>query len=246
MGEASAHGGRPVVSVIIPSIRADRVEQALASVARQTWTGPLEAVVIHDGGPPLVLDRWPFGVVSLGGLARTGPAVARNRAVEASAGRILAFLDDDDEWCPDHLTLTVPAAEQTGGLVFTHAIVENVDEGWQRPLRLSFQPALLRRTNPVILSSLVMTRAAFASVGGFAADLPRYEDWDLLLRCQAHGIPFTQVPQATIRYRFSHRSTSADHARMAEVFALFSARHGLHGLPVTNFARMAVEGVPDG
>lgn len=233
------------MSVIIPSIRPQRIERALQSVASQDWTGALDVVVVHDGGDPLAFPPGPVPITSLGCTPGVGPGEARNLAAEAAFGDLLAFLDDDDEWLSNHLSLTVPHAASTGGLVFTAALVEHVDEGWERPLQIPFRRALLRRTNPVILSSLVMPRSAFTAVGGFASDLLRYEDWDLLLRADALGLPFTEVPVPTIRYRFSSASTSANLRFMAEIFEGFKARHGLGDLPVTNFGRMAQEGVPD-
>ena len=244
---ASAVPLPPLVSVIIPSVRPDRVRDALQSVREQTWGGPYEVVVFFDGvsGAALQDLAAPLPVTVVESSVRLGPAGARNRAVAAARGEVLAFLDDDDVWLPQHLQETVPPTLASGGIVFTDVLVEHVDEGWERALVIPFHPELLRRTNPVVLSSLVMTKRAFTALRGFSEDLPRYEDWDLLLRSAALALPLTRVPGVSVRYRFSHRSASADRPAMAEVFAQFTARHGLGNLPVTNFARMAIDGLPE-
>lgn len=71
------------VSVIIPTIRPDSLEAALASVHAQTEP-PREVIVIED-------------------TEREGAAVARNRGAGRAKGAFYAFLDDDDRWDPRFL-----------------------------------------------------------------------------------------------------------------------------------------------
>jgi glycosyltransferase involved in cell wall biosynthesis len=229
----------PLVSVVIPSVRPHLVPDALKSVADQIWPGPVEAVVVHDGGPSIPTGRWPFFVRSLGTPVRGGPARARNVAARHAWGQVLAFLDDDDVWLPTHLAEAVPSVLESGGLAFTHALVEHVDEGWTAPLRTGYRAGVLRRTNPAILSTMVVSRDAFLALHGFADDLTRYEDWDFLLRAEAAGVKIAEIPVITARYRFSGQSMSAGAAEMAAAFQRFAARHGLTDVPRTNFARMA-------
>ena len=246
-GGGRGRSGQAMVSVIIPSTRPDHLRAALGSVEAQSWDGPCEVVVFLDGvaGTTVPDLTTPFSLTVSGSAARIGPSAARNRAAAESRGDILAFLDDDDVWLPGHLQQTVPTVLAAGGLVFTDVLVQHLDEGWERALIIPFRPELLRRTNPVVLSSLVMTRAAFSALNGFSEDLPRYEDWDLLLRAAALALPLSRVPGVSVRYRFSSRSSSADLAEMAAMFTRFAERHHLGDLPVTNFARMAKEGLPE-
>src|SRR5215471_21358067 len=98
---------RPAVSVIIPAYRASRdIADALASVFSQTFTD-FEVLVVDDGSPDAAeletaiapfRDRIRFLVQS-----NSGAGAARNTAIRASTGRMLAFLDADDRWMPDFL-----------------------------------------------------------------------------------------------------------------------------------------------
>ena len=95
----------PEVSVIIPTYNSARyMTAAVDSVLAQTFTD-YEILVIDDGstdeteavmgryGPPVLLLPQRNGGVS----------VARNRGLEASRGRYVAFLDADDTWLPNKL-----------------------------------------------------------------------------------------------------------------------------------------------
>jgi glycosyltransferase involved in cell wall biosynthesis len=229
----------PDVSVVIAATRPRLLAEALASVGRQTYAGMVEVVVVHDGGSPLTLPDGPFVGRSLALPERRGPAAARNLGLSYAQAPTVAFLDDDDLWHEDHLAKTVPLALATGGLVYTDALILHREEGWLRPFRFPYTPALLRRTNPIILSSVVLGKQLLTRVGGFAEDLLAYEDWDLFLRLEAAGVPFARVAEPTITYRYSARSVSHDAVTTAAAFATFCARHGLKDLPQLTFAAMA-------
>jgi glycosyltransferase involved in cell wall biosynthesis len=235
---------RPLVSVIIPTTRPDQLEAALDSVEGQEPQGPLECVVAPDGISVPTLKPRPFPVRVAPSPRPTGPAAARNRAARAAQGLLLAFLDDDDRWCPQHLAQVLPGLDQTPAIAFTDAWVRHIDEGWAARLQVPFSPRLLRWTNPVILSTVAVPRSLFWRLGGFDASFRRYEDWDWLLRAQQAGVLFLAHPDPTVVYRFSSRSTSADSAGMRRDLDRLVARHHLGPLPVTNFARMAQEGLP--
>jgi glycosyltransferase involved in cell wall biosynthesis len=100
------------LSVIIPLYnRAEYVEEALASLARQTHL-PDEVIVVDDASTDGGAARAQVGLDRLAqaGVARTellrlsvngGPSAARNRGLERAGGTVLAFLDADDRWRED-------------------------------------------------------------------------------------------------------------------------------------------------
>jgi len=221
-------------SVIIPTARPDLVPRALRSVAGQSAPAG-EVLVLHDGGPPLDLGDWPFALRSIGVMPRIGPAQARNVLCSLAREERLAFLDDDDEWLPGHLAHLGESASET--LTFTDALFRHEAEGWERTFAFRFTPQLLRRTNPIILSTVGVGSAAFWRVGGFSPTLARYEAWDLFLRLQEAGLPVRRVAGADVRYRYSPRSISADEEAMADAFRVFCDRHGLR-LDRKSFASM--------
>src|SRR5690349_11891161 len=95
----------PRVSVAITTFnQAQYIGDAIRSVLQQSYTD-LEIVVVDDGS----VDQTPEVVAQFGHDVRyirqknRGVAGARNRAVEASRGELVAFLDGDDLWEPDKL-----------------------------------------------------------------------------------------------------------------------------------------------
>lgn len=105
----------PRLSVVIPAHNAEPfLAEAVASIYAQSLALPIEVVVYNDGssdGTEAVLRSLGDKVVKLGGVEACGAAFARNRAMEACRGELLAFLDADDLWEPDKLALQLPLLE---------------------------------------------------------------------------------------------------------------------------------------
>ena len=96
----------PTVSVIVPAFNNERLlPRALDSVIEQTFTD-WEIVLVDDGsvdGTPDVAARYAGRLKDRFNLIRQpnrGSSDARNRGIEASRGRFVAFLDSDDEFLP--------------------------------------------------------------------------------------------------------------------------------------------------
>lgn len=98
----------PLVSVIVPTYRRpELLARAVASVLAQDYQ-PLEVVVVHDG--PFLSDPRVTPPVRFHALSRNhgaGGAAPRNFGLSAAAGELIAYLDDDNEWAPDHLSSIV-------------------------------------------------------------------------------------------------------------------------------------------
>ena len=108
------------VSVVIPAWQAAAtIGRALASIGTQTAT-PGEVIVVDDGSTDGTAAAAQTAVGLLGGsplcvLTQTnaGAGAARNRGIEAAQGRLLAFLDADDEWLPGKLERSIERLNAT-------------------------------------------------------------------------------------------------------------------------------------
>ena len=122
----------------------------------------------------------------------TGQARARNRAIEASRGEVLTFLDDDDLYLPEHLQTLVEGLRESGaGVAYT--LSEKVNEWLVDGRRVEFQRnavfqdlhlsrELLHAHNFIASADWAIRRTCFERWGLFDDSLACLEDWDLLLR----------------------------------------------------------------
>lgn len=200
----------PLVSVIIPTRdRPALLRDALGSVGRQGYQR-WEAIVVNDGGEPIAIphelrDR-ATGIDLRPG---RGVAHARNRALGAARGEIIAFLDDDDLFLPHHLE-TLVRELRASGAAFAYTRSAGVEERLERGVRTElrrgaaleyrYARALLLVRNLIPTANWAVRRECFAHCGGFDETLPCAEDWDMLLRLSA-ATPFHQVPEVTAEIR---------------------------------------------
>lgn len=112
-----------LVSVIIPVYNGEPfLGEALESVLGQTYR-PIEAIVIDDGstdGSEEVVRR--FASVRYIYQPHQGAGSARNHGLKLAQGAFVAFLDADDVWLTEKLTLQIAAftADPQLDLVFGH------------------------------------------------------------------------------------------------------------------------------
>jgi len=106
----------PDVTVVIPVFNsADWLEDCLSSVLAQTGVS-LEVICVDDGSTDdsaAVLERYAHRDPRVAVLHQqnSGQSVARNRGLEAAAGRYVIFLDSDDFWPSDSLATLVADAD---------------------------------------------------------------------------------------------------------------------------------------
>jgi len=93
-------------SVVIPLYnKADYIENTIKSVLDQTFTD-YEIIVINDGSTDNsenLVRRFQDKRIEIFNQENQGVSVARNFGIEKAKGKLIAFLDADDYWFPDHL-----------------------------------------------------------------------------------------------------------------------------------------------
>ena len=207
--------------VVVPAFRVEAVlHTTLASVAGQSVL-PAEVVVVDDASDDdtaVVARRWtnilPLTVISQS--KNSGPAAARRRAIEASSSPLIALLDADDVWRPDHLSSLLDLQTAHGGIATADAF-RWMPGGSFRPRthRHHFpvpppadQHQAILRTNFVFVGSL-FARADYDEAGGFRDGFSGAEDWDLWIRMIRNGVRVHGSGLATCMYRLSPGGLSA-------------------------------------
>ena len=118
----------PRVTVVIPTYNYARyVPEAVESVLAQSFD-ELEVVVVDDGSTDETADILrPFDeqIRYIRQEHRGLAATARNTGIRAALGRHVAFLDSDDLWLPEKVSLQVARldSEPAVGLVYGEALL---------------------------------------------------------------------------------------------------------------------------
>jgi glycosyltransferase involved in cell wall biosynthesis len=190
------------ISVVIPTYnRASKVIRAVASVLYQTFTD-YEIIVVDDGSRDGTSDRLaPLArhIRYLHHHSNLGVSAARNTGIKASRSPFIAFLDSDDYWLPEKLSIQMD--------FFRHcpeAVACQTEEVWIRkgirvnPRRRHLKPSgdIFESSLKLCLvspSSVMLRRSLFSEVGLFDEDLPACEDYDLWLRISCR-YPVSLIP----------------------------------------------------
>lgn len=96
----------PFFSVIIPLYnKENQIENTLKSVLDQTF-GDYEIIIVNDGSTDNGLEiakNIRDSRIHILNQQNQGVSAARNKGIEHSKGTLIAFLDADDYWFPNHL-----------------------------------------------------------------------------------------------------------------------------------------------
>jgi glycosyltransferase involved in cell wall biosynthesis len=217
----------PLVSVIIPVYNAARfLPDAVASVRRQAYA-PLEILIVDDGSQ----DDCARVVAELGEPVRyvrqeqSGPAAARNRGLELAQGDFVAFLDADDEWPEQKLSIQMSRLLAEPELDLVLGRVRYVAlEGGQIPDYIFEGPDHV--LSNVHLGSGLYRRRAFDRVGAFDTSLRYCEDLDWFMRARELRLPLRILGPVTLIYRL-HGGNMTRHRERADQFLSIALKRSI-------------------
>jgi Glycosyl transferase family 2 len=210
-------GGPAEVAVIIPTFNSGAyLSQALASVAGQ-MVPPSTVVVADDCSSDDTVERarrWqgslPLLLVRLE--RNQGPGIARHRAIQATSAPLLAMLDSDDLFLPDHLATMIAAHNASPGLISARELHWQPGRGLTEapgpaggPGRSHQLTALIRRN---FVNFGFFSRSLYDRAGGFQDQ--GCEDWDLWIRMVRGGAKLTMTSHPTAIHRVRAGSLSYD------------------------------------
>ena len=205
---------QPVVSVIMPTYnRADYLKRSVQSVLDQTFTDfeiilvnnystddTLNVISAFNDDRIKVIDFKNDGII----------AKSRNQGIKQSVGKYIAFLDDDDLWCPDKLELQIKYLEEHPefGLVYSNALI--IDEhGNRKDLLMDSRQAKTGQVFPDLLYenfvpilTVLMRRELVETNGSLNEDpcIRGAEDYEYWLRA-ALKFDFGYIDEPLALYR---------------------------------------------
>ncbi|HET7010124.1 MAG TPA: glycosyltransferase [Anaerolineales bacterium] len=213
-----------LVSVIVPAYNQDRYLAAAVESALAQTHAELEVIIVDDGSTDqtaAIAHGFTDRRVRILSQDNRGLPAARNAGIDGSWGRFITFLDADDLFLPNKISLLLDALQMSpeGGLAAGQAIP--IDEAGQ-PAGTLFDRGLpedgadLLLGNPLHVGSVLLRRSWLETVGGFDESLHSYEDWDLWLRLARAGCPMRWIAQPVSLYRFHSRQMTRDGNQMTQ------------------------------
>jgi teichuronic acid biosynthesis glycosyltransferase TuaG len=209
------------------------VSEAIGSVAAQSipqWELLVVDDASNDDSPRIVEEMadTDFRIRLIHSPKNQGVAAARNIGVAAARGEFIAFLDSDDRWEPEKLTLQLQRLEETGAdLCCTSYRLLNADStGYAKIYRV-----------PEVIDYSMMLRENFigcSTVLVHAALLPKppfdsrffHEDYALWLRLLQVGCKAVGIEKPLVDYRPGGKS--ADKFKAARHrYAVYRQSEGL-------------------
>ena len=242
----------PGVSIIIPNYNyAHFLPRCLESVKCQSFS-KWEAFVVDnkssDDSQNVVTaagdPRIKFVSFSNDGI------IARSRNFGASLANypFLAFLDSDDYWHPEKLSIQMGSHGQGWDLSYHGVKLVGKKKRSFSSWGLGQNPTerLLTHGNPIVTSSVVLKKQFFESVEGFPADedFMTVEDYYLWLRLAQSKAKFFHIPKKLGYYRI-HQSMSSSPTAVESIDCV--SRIFLEGMsPIVNKRHLGFAGYDKG
>jgi glycosyltransferase involved in cell wall biosynthesis len=190
------HNGAPMLRISLQSALAQRFADFDVIVLGDGCTDDSERVALEAGDRRVRWVGFPKG---------PGYGYAnRARALAAAGSELVAYLNADDLWAPDHLDRLVEFLDtERADLVFSRPVLFGPD-GRLRPHYFPFDlaargrcPAVGPRLYFVSGSQVLHTRAILDRAGGWDSGLTRFGDIDVWHRCRAAGGRVRYLPHPT-------------------------------------------------
>lgn len=216
-GPAVVTDRSPRVSVAMITYNHERfIASAITSILGQTFED-FELVVVDDGssdGTAAVIHEFVDPRIRYIRQENQGPSEARNTALRAARGALLAQMSGDDVAAPERLSRQLLfQAERPNAVMFSHCVFiddcgERCEEPDQEPLfNRENWPAerTLRRLflygNQFLAPSALAETRHFRAVGPYRPQLLQLQDYDMWIRFLLAGYDTFVVPEPLLQYR---------------------------------------------
>lgn len=212
------------IDVVIPLFDCEKyIVSAIASVQNQT-ASINKIIVVDDGstdnGPNLVkqLMQKDNRICLIQG-ANHGPSAARNEGIKLSKAEFIAFLDSDDIWTENKISMQLEAMDSAPGIAFVHTLAQAIDDRGNHLGLIPLGRKEIDTNQPTVTiqadfeairsgisiiygsaSSVLARRSALIEAGCFDTTMRIAEDWDLWARLAQLGpVGFINSPLALVR-----------------------------------------------
>lgn len=187
----------PLISIVMPVFNRENVVlEAIKSVVDQVYQN-WELIIVDDGSSDrtveVIQSSNDDGRVSIVQLeVNMGVSSARNAALKKAKGELIAYLDSDNTWDKDYLSIMVCQLHknQSKGCAYAGQVIHQtceltngeklIEEAFLRAG--PFNQALIRNRNFIDLNAFMHRRSLYQTFGGFNEKMKRLVDWELIVR----------------------------------------------------------------
>jgi len=228
----------PTVSVIIPTYnRAHLIGRAIQSVLNQTYQD-FEIIIVDDGSTDNTEEvikeyqEQDKRIRYIRHEKNKGGSAARNTGIKLTRGEYIAFQDSDDEWLPEKLEKQMKVFENPPpkvGVVYTGFWrIENnkkiyIPFSWVKQKEGNIHKELLKG-NFVTTQSIVARKECFKKAGMFDEKLPRFQDWELVIRLSKY-YDFKCIDEPLLISYYTLDSISANNEGYIKALKLILSKH---------------------
>lgn len=217
---------QPLVSVIITTYkRADMLDRSITSVLNQTYD-EIELIVVDDNDPNTkyrantedIMKKYQDNskIKYIQHESNINGAAARNTGINASSGKYITFLDDDDVYYNSKIKEQALFLESkvSYDAVYCGWNRDGIDEIPSESGNLSFQ---VLSGDVIILTNTIMMRTKIAKkIGGWDETYRRHQEVGFLMRFFDAGYKIGLVDKSLIRYDMTDRSNASNPVRNEE------------------------------
>ena len=170
-----------LISIIIPVYNCEKyISEAIQSILNQTYK-PIEVIVIDDGSTDntaKIAKKFTPDIKYIY-QPKSGSAAARNRGIKIANGDAFAFLDADDIWIPNKLTLQSDAIRHDNSINIVSCYVQEFLSPEINDPQIEKKYCSQNPMPGYSSIAMLITRETFFQVGLFKENLPiaAFIDW---------------------------------------------------------------------
>lgn len=187
----------PFFSVVIPLYnKENHIAGTLKSALAQTFTD-FEVIIINDGstdGSETAVKAFDDPRIVYQKIKNGGVSAARNKGIAVAEGEVIAFLDADDYWEPNHLEvlfslykenplagmLTSRYTIRVGRGVLIKPYFEGIADDYSGIVKDFFYSSLINRV--ALTAAVAVPKKVFAVTGTFDENVTHPEDTELWIK----------------------------------------------------------------
>ena len=221
---------RPEVSVVIPFYNGfTLLKRALVSVAKQTFKN-YEIIIIHDNPKnkkDLVLLKKLKNkynkIIILCNKTNLGAGYSRNRGIKVAKGKFIAFLDSDDFWKKNKLSLQINYMKKNNFLVShtSYDIINLKNIFVKKRLAYDLNYSDLKNSCDIGLSTVIISKKLLLSTSLFPK-IKTKEDYVLWLSIAKKGLVFRSLKRSMTKWTNRPDSlSSSSYQKIKDAFMVY-------------------------